>query len=213
MQHPAREPAINLPPVTLALIVANVAAFASVRLLDEGSFWAAYEAFGFVPARYDGDPSAGAALFYTPVTYLFLHGDWMHLGVNMVSLAAFGAGIERRTGGTTMLSIFLLCGVLAAAAHFAIYPDSDDPVIGASGAISGLMGGVMRMLREARGPHNGGLLGLAAVWALSTVLIGMTGLPGDGGAPIAWVAHLGGFFAGLVLFGFFIGNGRHDEQA
>ncbi|MBI3504930.1 MAG: rhomboid family intramembrane serine protease [Proteobacteria bacterium] len=212
MQQPTREPAINLPPVTLAMIAANIAAFAAVRLLAGGKAWEAYDAFGFIPARYLGDPAAGAALVYTPLTYLFLHGDWVHLAVNMVSLAAFGAGIERRVGGITMLSIYLLSGVLAAAAHFAVYPDSVDPVIGASGAISGLMGGVLRLMREARGSRGGGMLGFALVWAASTVLLGLTGLPGEGGAPIAWVAHLGGFVAGLVLFGFFIGNGRSDEK-
>jgi membrane associated rhomboid family serine protease len=202
-----REPAINLPPFALALIVANLVAFAAIRLASGDAAWLAYEEFGFVPARYAPGVAAGAAAFYTPLTYLFLHGDWVHLLVNMVSLAAFGAGVERRVGGATMLSVYLLCGVLAASAHYAIYPTSADPVIGASGAIAGLMGGVLRLMREARGA-GGGLAGFAIVWALSTVLLGITGLPGDGGAQIAWVAHLGGFAAGLLLFGVFIGGKR-----
>ena len=215
MTHPKSEPAINLPPFTLALIVANVAAFAAVRLLQGDAGWLAIDTFGFIPSRYSGGMQAGAAAFYSPITYQFLHGDWVHLAVNMVSLAAFGAGVERRVGGGTMLSVYLLCGMLAAAAHFAIYPTSMDPVIGASGAISGLMGGVLRLMREAgrpRGGAAGGLIGFAIVWAASTIVLGITGMPGDGGTQIAWVAHLGGFVAGLLLFRFFIPNGSTDEQ-
>ncbi len=211
MSHPASEPAINLPPFTLALIVANVLAFGAIRLLDGDAVWRAIDAFGFVPARYGGGMSDGMAAVYTPITYQFLHGDWVHLLVNMVSLAAFGAGIERRVGGPSMMSVYLLCGLLAAAAHFAIYPASIDPVIGASGAISGLMGGVLRMMREGR-RTGGGMAGFAIVWAVSIVLLGITGLPGDGGTQIAWVAHLGGFVAGLLLFRFFIANGSTDDQ-
>jgi len=215
MTRPGAEAAINLPPFTLALIAANIAAFAAVRLLDGDAVWLAIDSFGFIPQRYADGMPAGAAAVYTPVTYQFLHGDWVHLAVNMVSLAAFGAGMERRVGGGTMLSVYLLCGMLAAAAHFAVYPASTDPVIGASGAISGLMGGVIRLMREAgrpRGGTAGGLIGFAAVWALSTVVFGITGMPSGGGAQIAWVAHLGGFAAGLLLFGFFIRNGSTDDQ-
>ncbi|MBL8833132.1 MAG: rhomboid family intramembrane serine protease [Rhodospirillales bacterium] len=208
MSHPASEPAINLPPFTLALIVANVVAFGAVRLLDGDAVWLAIDAFGFVPARYGGGQADGIAALYTPITYQFLHGDWVHLAVNMVSLAAFGAGIERRVGGPSMVSVYLLCGLLAAAAHFAIYPASVDPVIGASGAIAGLMGGVLRMMREG-GRASGGMAGFAIVWAISIVLLGITGLPGDGGTQIAWVAHLGGFVAGLLLFRFFIADGSN----
>lgn len=215
MTRSGSEPAINLPPFTLALIAVNVAVFAAVRLLPGDAGWLAIDSFGFIPQRYSGGMPAGAAAIYTPITYQFLHGDWVHLAVNMVSLAAFGAGVERRVGGGTMLSVYLLCGMLAAAAHFAIYPASPDPVIGASGSISGLMGGVLRLMREAGRPRSGaagGMIGFAVVWALSTIVLGVTGLPGDGGAQIAWVAHLGGFVAGLLLFRFFIHTGSTDDQ-
>jgi len=209
MTRPATEPAINLPPFTLSLIAVNVAVFAAIRLLQADAGWHAIDSFGFIPQRYSGGMPADAAAIYTPITYQFLHGDWVHLAVNMVSLAAFGAGLERRVGGGSMFSVYLLCGVLAAAAHFAIYPASSDPVIGASGAISGLMGGVLRLMRDARG---GGLFGLAIVWAVSMIAFGIIGMPGDGGTQIAWVAHLGGFVAGLLLFRFFIHDGSTDDQ-
>lgn len=211
MTRPTTEPAINLPPFTLSLIAVNVAVFAAIRLLQADAGWQAIDSFGFIPRSYIGDMPAGAAAIYTPITYQFLHGDWVHLAVNMVSLAAFGAGIERRIGGGSMLSVYLLCGLLAAAAHFAIYPASPDPVIGASGAIAGLMGGVLRLMRDARG-GGGGLIGLAVIWAVSMIAFGIIGMPGDGGTQIAWVAHLGGFVAGLLLFRFFIRDGSTDDQ-
>ncbi len=212
MTHPGSEPAINLPPFTLALIAVNVAVFAAIRLLQGDAGWLAIDSFGFIPQRYSGGMPAGAEALYTPITYQFLHGDWVHLAVNMVSLAAFGAGVERRVGGGTMLSVYLLCGMLAAAAHFAIYPVSPDPVIGASGAISGLMGGVLRLMGRPRGGAAGGMIGLAVVWAVSMIAFGIVGTPGDGGTQIAWVAHVGGFVAGLLLFRFFIHNGSTDDQ-
>jgi membrane associated rhomboid family serine protease len=204
MTVPTKEPAINLPPWTLALIATNVVAFAIVHMLPDASEWRAIDGFGFVPARFGAFGELTPALLLTPITYQFLHGDWVHLLVNMASLAAFGAGVERHVGGGTMLSVYLLCGILAAATHFAVYPSSEDPVIGASGAIAGLMGGVLRLMRTSAN----GLFRLAIVWGLATVALGITGIPGDGGMQIAWVAHLGGFAGGLLLFRVFIGLGR-----
>lgn len=197
MPNAANEPAINLPPLTLALIVANVAIFGGLRLFDSGVAWTAIDQFGFTPARFSAAATPGLSGWLSPLSYLFLHGDWVHLAVNMVTLAAFGAGIERRAGALTMLSFYLLSGALAAGAHYAVYPTSDDPVIGASGAISGLVGGILYLMRGSG--RQGWLLGVAIVWSIPTVLFGFLGMPGTNGAGIAWVAHLGGFFGGLAL--------------
>jgi membrane associated rhomboid family serine protease len=89
MTRPRTEPAINLPPFTLSLIAVYVAVFAAIRFLPADAGWQAIDAFGFIPQRYIGGMPAGAAAIYTPITYQFLHGDWVHLAVNMVSLAAF----------------------------------------------------------------------------------------------------------------------------
>ncbi|MCA3248686.1 MAG: rhomboid family intramembrane serine protease [Azospirillum sp.] len=200
----ASQPAINVPPVTLGLIALTFGAYALLRLLMSDALWLVYDAFGFVPARYSGGAGFGWPAFVAPFSYLFLHGDWMHLAVNLVTLAAFGSGVERRVGGATTLSLFFLCGLVAAGAHYAVYPDSVDPVIGASGAISGLMAGALLVLRE-RG-HMGGqpLVYLAALWILAFTLPDLIGLDSAGGARVAWVAHIGGFVAGLVLFQVFV---------
>lgn len=204
MQNQPHEPAVNLPPMTLALIVANVAVFGMLRLFDSGVAWAAIDDFGFTPARFSGVAPLGLTGWLSPLGYQFLHGDWVHLAINMVTLAAFGSGIERRAGAARMLSFYLLCGVLAAGAHFAVYPASDEPVIGASGAISGLVGGVLYAMRGAG--RQSWLLGVAVLWSIPTVLFGVIGMPGTNGAGIAWVAHLGGFFGGLALAVFLLSD-------
>jgi membrane associated rhomboid family serine protease len=89
MTVPTKEPAINLPPWTLALIATNVVAFAIVHMLPDASEWRAIDGFGFVPARFGAFGELTPALLLTPITYQFLHGDWVHLLVNMASLAAF----------------------------------------------------------------------------------------------------------------------------
>jgi membrane associated rhomboid family serine protease len=117
----------------------------------------------------------------------------------MVMLAAFGSGVERRFGAASMLSLYLLSGAVAAGAHYAFYTDSIEPMIGASGGISGLVGCVLVAMRQGNGGSPGWLLGAAAMWAIPTVLFGILGFPGTDGSSIAWVAHLGGFFGGIAL--------------
>jgi membrane associated rhomboid family serine protease len=196
------EPAINLPPFTLGLIVANTLIFVVLELSPDETQWLAVTTFGFVPGRFSDFAPLSLAALVCPFTYQFLHGDWVHLLVNMVSLAAFGAGVERQVGGGTMVSVFLLCGAIAAAAHFAVYPQSTEPVIGASGSIAGLMAGALQLLRSTRA----GLIRIAIVSGIAMFALGITGLPGNDGTQIAWVAHIGGFAGGLALFRIFVGR-------
>lgn len=197
------EPAINLPPATLGLIALTLGSHALLEFLAPRSVWLIYDVFGFVPARYTGDFALDWTTIVSPFTYLFLHGGWMHLLVNLVTLAAFGAGVERRIGAATMLSMYFLCGLVAAAAHFMVYPGSDDPVIGASGAISGLMAGALLVLRESGHMGRNPLIYLAGVWIAVFTLPDILSL-NVSGARVAWVAHIGGFVAGLVLFQAFV---------
>jgi membrane associated rhomboid family serine protease len=192
---------INLPPVTTALLVANVAVHVARLLLSPDLDDALVELFGLVPARYTEAGGWSWLDLVDPVTYQFLHGSVMHLAMNMLALLAFGAGIERRLGGARMLVFFLVCGIAGAAAHILVYPSSTDPVIGASGAISGLFGGIL-VLQRRMGMGGGGRLWLVvAIWIAVIVVTGQAGIPGQQGMLIAWVAHLGGFVAGLLLAG------------
>lgn len=207
---PARQPILNIPPITKALLIANVAVHA-LRLLLTGALDDALVAtFAFIPARYTAQGAFGWPALVDPLSYQFLHGSLAHLGINMLALLAFGAGVERRIGGRRMLVFTLLCGVVSAAAHLIAYPSSIDPVIGASGAISGLFGGVLRF--RAQGGARRGLWPFIALWIIMDVVTGVTGMGGDGEA-IAWVAHIGGFLAGLLLFGFFDRQGERPALA
>ena len=118
---PARQPIFNVPPVTKALLLVNVAVHLLRLLLPADIDDALVSTFAFVPARYTVADGLGWPALVDPITYQFLHASFVHLGVNMLALLAFGSGVERRTGGWRMLVFFLVCGVVSAAAHLAAY--------------------------------------------------------------------------------------------
>lgn len=198
------ERAINLPPAILWLIAVNTAVELVRQLLGVSADQQLVLDFGLVPASYTG--SAGGdwlSLIAAPFTYQFLHGGWVHLGVNMLSLAAFGAPVERFLGWKRFLLFYLSAGLAAGLVHVVSFPDSIDPVIGASGSISGIFGGLLVLLwRAGRMPS---LLPVAGVWIAMNVFFGIFGgTPGAGGEPVAWTAHIGGFIYGLAVIRFFV---------
>lgn len=199
-----RQPIFNVPPVTKALLVVNLAVQLAQLLLPAGLDDLLVVDGGLIPARYTIAGALGWPALLAPLTYQFIHGSWGHLAMNMVVLLAFGSGVERDLGGRRMLAFYLLCGILAGAAHVAAFPQSSDPVIGASGAISGLFGAILRRQFRTAG---GRLWPLVLLWAVMIAATGAAGL-GAGAEPVAWVAHLGGFAAGLVLVPLFAGRSR-----
>lgn len=198
------ERAINLPPVILWLIVAN-AAIEAVRewLLSPATDQSLVLQFGLVPNVYAGEGGDLLTMIAAPFTYQFLHGGWVHLGVNMLSLAAFGAPVERILGPRRFIAFYLSAGIVAGLLHVAVYSSSGDPVVGASGAISGVFGGVLMLLR-----HTGRMTSLfpvAGIWIALNVFFGLYGgAPGAGSEPVAWLAHIGGFVYGLAAIRFFL---------
>lgn len=201
------QPLLNIPPATLGLLIANLVVQLVLSVLPlllsippDDVIDAVIGYFGFIPARFTEVQPFEWWAIVTPITYQFLHGGWTHFLVNMVALLAFGAGVEQVTGARRMLVFSLLCGVVAAGVHFAVYPTSPVPIVGASGAISGLFGAVLRT-RLALGARA--LWPLVALWIVMNVISGQMGMPGNPDQPIAWVAHIGGFVAGLGLIGFF----------
>jgi len=224
-----REPIFNVPRVVVVLL----GTFAVVHLVlyllpEEQAAWLT-AALAFIPARLTGLASelpggdlAGVSQF---VTHLFVHGDFTHLAINSAWLLAFGSPVARRTGGARFLVFFILCGIAGALVYVAFSRAALSMMVGASGAISGLMGAAFRFLFQAlRDGDTEGLAGktrhaplmslkatltdrrimLAVVgWTLVNLLMawGASGLMD--GANIAWEAHLGGFYMGLLTFGFF----------
>jgi membrane associated rhomboid family serine protease len=204
--------------VVLWLILVLVAAHALRVLAFSHDTDTIFVTYGFVPARYSHayleahgiNPGSILERALPFVTYMFLHGSFMHVAVNSVWLLAFGPIVARRLGSLLFLLFFLVCGVGGAAVHLACNWDSTAPVIGASAAISGLMAAGFRMLpvpaQEQRGPlapiFSPRSLRWTALWVIVNVIAGVTGL-GTGGQVelVAWQAHLGGYAAGLLLAG------------
>ncbi|GEM_PF-253601 len=196
-QHP---PMINLPPMVKALLAANIGVFLLMMLPFMPSKILLVMDFGFVPARYTGTAEFGGWRgVVAPLSHMFLHSGWLHIIMNVSMLMAFGAGVEKMYGSTRFLLFYLGCGLFGVLAHLAIYPDSLNPVIGASGAISGLFAAVLIMLQGMGGLGNGrfGLLPVVGVWIGISVLF--AAMNGFGVGEIAWAAHLGGFIGGFAL--------------
>jgi membrane associated rhomboid family serine protease len=181
--------------------------------------------YALTPARYAAafarsvPPEGAFGLFAPLITYMFLHADFTHVGINSLWLLVFGPIVARRLGTLRFLLFFLLCGIAAALVHLSVYWGSPMQVVGASGAVSGLMAAGMRILYGRLYGGSGELapilskpiLGFSAVWIIANVVTGILRIGvSDDLTLIAWVAHLGGFFAGLVLIGPFR---RRDGEA
>ena len=202
-QRGTGERAINLPPAILWLIAINVVVHLVRQLLSDSVDQELVTKFGLVPANITGDQSDLLSMIVSPITYQFLHGGWVHLGVNMLSLAAFGAPVERLLGVRRFVLFYLSAGIVSAAVHVFFFPESTDPVIGASGAISGVFGAVLMLMRQVGSLSS--LLPIAGIWIALNVFFGIFGgTPGAGGEPVAWTAHIGGFIYGLAAIRLFM---------
>jgi len=218
-------PSRTVPLGTLGLIGANVAAFlyqVSLQLSpDPEALRAAQEfvfEFGVIPCRLTGACPAPAAFPHPVVTVftsMFLHGGLFHIAGNMLYLWIFGNNVEDTLGHGRFLVFYLVCGVAAAAAQSLVHPNSGVPMIGASGAVSGVLGAYLVMFPHAR------VLTLITfgffirfIYIPAVIVLGfwivvqfLNGLltwsaaaaGRDPGGGVAWFAHIGGFAAGLVL--------------
>jgi membrane associated rhomboid family serine protease len=145
-------------------------------------------------------------IWLTLLTSMFMHGGWLHLGGNMLFLWIFGDNVEHRIGHLNFLFFYLILGVVASLAQILVAPDSVIPTLGASGAISGILGAYLVLF-----PGNRVLVillrfpiwvpAVAAIgmWAVLQVISGIAslGTAGEAGG-VAYMAHIGGFFAGVV---------------
>lgn len=194
------EPLINLPPVTKVFVLSFLLIHIVTDLIlsPVQQFWVMAH-FGFVPAVFTGAAAFSPLNLLGPLTYMFLHGSWVHLFMNGLMMTAFGAGVERWIGGKRLFVFFTACSLVAVLIHFIVSPASPNPVIGASGGLSGLFAAVLIMLQQMGRLPAGkyGILPFILLWIGISVIFGMMG--GPGGSTIAWVAHIGGFLAGFVL--------------
>lgn len=156
----------------------------------------------------------GEGSWLTVLTSMFMHGSWFHIIGNMWFLWVFGDNVEDSMGHLRFVVFYLACGLLAAAAQVAVQPSSAVPMVGASGAISGVMGGYLVLYPRAR-VHMlvfFGFIFTVAVpayvmllyWALLQLIGGLPMLSGAGeGGGVAFMAHFGGFVAGAALIKLF----------
>ena len=213
-------PSRSFPLFTVLLIAANVAAFlyqASLEMAPGGSTRGTAAAFvmefGAVPCRITGfcPNDEFPAPYVTVFTSMFLHGGLLHLAGNMLYLWIFGDNVEDTLGHFRFLGFYLLSGLGAAAAQTLVHPESRVPMIGASGAISGVLGAYLLLFPHARVltlitfgffirfVHIPAVIVLG-FWIVVQVVFGLVSVGAgaeEGG--VAWFAHVGGFVAGLVL--------------
>jgi membrane associated rhomboid family serine protease len=206
-----REASGGAPLVVIALVVLNVLAFLFELSQPSGALQSFIQAWGVVPHEYavrqDLPPHIPLPFWSTLFTSMFLHAGWMHLGGNMLYLWIFGDNLERLMGSARFLLFYLICGVAAGLAQILASGASNIPSLGASGAISGVLGGYLVLFprNRVRVLTRGGIMSVPAVlvlglWIVIQVISGL-GTFGDtaesGG--VAFMAHIGGFVAGLVL--------------
>lgn len=222
-EREAQGPILNAPAVVQFLILSFVLVHAVQMLGGEGNrLWMMFN-FGLHPLHLTDKSGWATAWLLFPawtqlVTHAFLHLDLAHLALNSLWFLVFGSIVARRTGTWRFLALFLLTAVAGGLVHVLLYPQSMTPVIGASGAVSGVLGASFRfILRGWYTPVDAPLLPLfsrqvlvaAGVWSLLNYALGVTGFTPDGfGTLIAWEAHMGGFIAGLMLFPLFDRGGR-----
>lgn len=201
------------PVVTVAVIVLCVLIFLWQASLGGPGFQAAVYSLGVIPAVLLDQTRLPAELAlippaFTVVTSMFLHGGFMHLAGNMLYLWIFGNNVEDAMGHVRFVIFYLLCGVAAVAGQVLQNPASVIPMIGASGAISGVLGAYLLLYPHARvlvlipfGFYSrmvrmpaGWVLGL---WFVIQIISSLAADPNSAG--VAWFAHIGGFIAGMAL--------------
>jgi membrane associated rhomboid family serine protease len=208
------------PIVTWALIVANVLIYFYQSTLGPQEHWRFLSQWAVTP----GVVSTGEDL-HTLITSAFLHGSWFHLGSNMLFLWIFGDNVEDVMGHVKYLLFYLLTAVAAGLAQVMVDMNSEIPMVGASGAVSGLLAAYIVMF-----PHGkirtliifGIFITMTMIpawimigyWIFLQVISGLGSLStiGDQGGGVAFFAHIGGFVAGLVLVWFFRDKRRQDAQ-
>jgi len=199
----------TIPYVTYALIALNVVFF----LFELTSGEAFLMKWAFVPERFMANPSAD---FLTLFTSIFMHAGWVHLGGNMLYLWIFGDNVEDRFGHVKFIAFYLLCGLAATFAQLAFNTTSNIPNLGASGAIAGVLGayillfpqGKVKVLQGQRVIQVSALI-VIGLWIVLQLFsgIGSIASTADTGG-VAYMAHIGGFLAGIVLTFLFRGSNR-----
>lgn len=198
-------PSGSTPFFMVMILLANIGVFVYAWLLGETGFAIFLSRFGAIPFELthvtDAISPTPIPLYATLLTSMFMHGDWMHLGGNMLYLWIFGNNIENFIGHFRFVIFYLFCGVVATLAHVLSDPASTTPMVGASGAIAGVLGAYLAAFPGAR------ILVLMFYFILRVpalivlgawFLIQLVNASGGMGG-VAWYAHIVGFVVGYIL--------------
>ena len=226
------EPVLTLPPALTAYIVLLAVIHLRVLLPPEFENWT-IDVFGFIPKRYDSSllnleiPGGTGAKVWTFVTYSLLHANLTHLGFNVLWLLPFGSALARRFGAVRFFLFLAVTAAAGALAHLLTHEHAVAPMIGASASVSGAMAAAIRFafvrgsflsfnrsdadtaarvpaLPLLRALRDGRVIGFLAVWFGVNIIFGVGAIGIDAETTsVAWQAHIGGFFAGLLLFALF----------
>lgn len=201
------------PVVTWGIIAACVAVFFWQLSFSEAAGEAMFYALGFVPSQFFDRTVTASVLgiprpWLTPITSMFLHGSFLHLGGNLLYLWIFANNVEDAMGHGRFFVFYLVCGVAAALAEGLVNPQSTLPMVGASGAISGVLAAYVLIYPRARitviiplgillYPTKISAFYVVGFWFVLQILNGLVITPGTPGT--AWWAHVGGFTTGILL--------------
>lgn len=188
---------INLPPLTLILLVIMIVVY-GVTLFAPADVerWAIVH-FAFIPAAWFVDLWPAWSLAVSPLTYAFLHGGLLHLALNGVMLAVMGQVLERKLGRLSFFSVFAAGAIGGAFVHGLIGGSPEVPLVGASAGVGALYGAgvVLHNKGMSLGPNTQTLMALAAFF----VVVNLLGIVMPMFSRIAYVAHLGGFLTGILV--------------
>jgi membrane associated rhomboid family serine protease len=216
-----REPVFNLPPVVLAVIaICAVVYLLQEYLLNETQQMVLLYDGAFIPVLYTGKYGFDWFLFTRPFTYAFMHGGIAHIAINMIWLAAFGSPLANRLGTLRFAIFYAVTGLASVVLFWVLHPYGEMPLVGASGAISGMMGAAARYgfridrssgraafagepLPIADVLHSRGVVTFLGVWMVINLATGLLGFAPGVDGQIAWEAHIGGFVAGFFGLRFF----------
>jgi len=229
---PPREPILTLPGAVTAYVALLAVIHLRTLVSPEFDYWT-IEMFGFIPMRYDSTPLATpfpggeAAKVWSFVSYSLLHANLSHIVFNVLWLLPFGSALARRFGAARFFLFMAVTAIAGALAHLLTHEHAIAPMIGASASVSGAMAAAIRFAfvrgsflslrrgdadaaakvpaqslgRALRDPR---VLAFLGVWFGVNIIFGIGSIAiGSEGASVAWQAHIGGFFAGLLLFSLF----------
>ncbi len=204
-------PTFRKPYLTVGLIAVNSLVFLLSIMQGPRGFQYFTIQYGFIPVELmqsiELTPQLPASIWFTPLSSMFMHGGWMHLIGNMLFLWIYGNNIEDYFGPAKFLFFYLISGLAAIALYTIFSPSSEVPLVGASGAIAGVMGAYMVLHPRARitvliifffiqfvqMPAKVVL----GIWFAYQILMSLTGSASGGG--VAWMAHVGGFVFGYLV--------------